>query len=52
MAASGNRDRRPALWPYLVMPIAVLIIYYTLIQLQRGTGADAAVTAAGTDVRP
>jgi hypothetical protein len=51
MAASGSRERRPALWPYLVMPIAVLLVYYTLTQLHRQAGADAAIGAAGTDVR-
>jgi lipopolysaccharide export LptBFGC system permease protein LptF len=52
MAASGRGDRRGALWPYLVMPIAVLLVYYTLTQLHRQAGADAAVSPAGTDVRP
>jgi hypothetical protein len=30
MAASGPRERRAAIWPYLVMPIVVLAAFYVL----------------------
>ena len=30
MAVSGTRDRRPAIWPWLVMPLVVLVAFYTL----------------------
>jgi hypothetical protein len=30
MAVSGTRDRRPAVWPWLVMPLVVLVAFYTL----------------------
>jgi hypothetical protein len=38
MAASTPREvkpgRRPALWPYLVMPLIVLLIYCALYRVQ------------------
>jgi hypothetical protein len=30
MAARAARDRRPAIWPWLVMPLVVLAAFYTL----------------------
>jgi hypothetical protein len=53
MAASGLRERRAALWPYLVMPVAVLLVYYTLNQLHEraGDGPRATATSAA-DVQP
>ena len=30
MAVSGTRNRRPAIWPWLVMPLVVLAAFYTL----------------------
>ena len=35
MAASGTRDRRPAVWPWLVMPLIVLLVYYTLFRVHQ-----------------
>jgi hypothetical protein len=51
MAAS---DRRPAVWPWLVMPIIVLLVFYALHRVQHGH-PSAAVPAAATgpaDSRP
>jgi hypothetical protein len=44
MAAS---DRRPAVWPWLVMPLIVLLVFYTLHRVQHPR-ASAAVPAAAT----
>ena len=43
MAAS---DRRPAVWPWLVMPIIVLLVFYALHRVQHPPHAPAAVPAA------
>jgi hypothetical protein len=51
MAASAPREakpgRRPALWPYLVMPLIVLLIYCALYRVQHPrhpVGTPATVT--------
>jgi hypothetical protein len=49
MAAS---DRRPAVWPWLVMPLVVLLIFYALHRVQhppsaRMPAADAAPDTTG-----
>jgi len=36
-----SNERRPAIWPYLVMPLVVLLVFYTLQRFQ-----DAAKIAA------
>jgi hypothetical protein len=49
MAASSGRDRRPALWPYLVMPLIVLVVFYALYRMHRhpdGASADVSPPAA------
>ena len=33
MAASNPRERRPALWPWLVMPLIVLLVFYALFRV-------------------
>ena len=38
MAASGTRERRPAVWPWLVMPLVVLIAFYTLKRVRERPG--------------
>jgi hypothetical protein len=35
MAVRPGRDRRPALWPYLVMPLIVLVVFYALYRMHR-----------------
>jgi hypothetical protein len=52
MAASGMRDRRPAVWPWLVMPLVVLGAFYTLKHVREHPGPQvvappAQVTPAG-----
>jgi hypothetical protein len=44
MAAS---DRRPAVWPWLVMPLIVLLVFYALHRVQH-PAATAGVPAAAT----
>ena len=38
MAASGTRARRPAIWPGLVMALAVLAAFYTLKRVHERPG--------------
>lgn len=33
MAAKRVRERRPALWPYVVMPLIVLLVFYALFRV-------------------
>jgi hypothetical protein len=43
MAVSGTRERRPAVWPWLVMPIVVLLVFCALLKVHKqGSGAPAA----------
>lgn len=37
MAASGT-PRRPAIWPWLVMPLIVLVAFYTLKRVRERPG--------------
>ncbi|MBS0580288.1 MAG: hypothetical protein JSR36_13625 [Proteobacteria bacterium] len=38
MAASSPRDRRPAIWPWLVMPLIVAAVFWLLKDLHRRPG--------------
>ena len=38
MAASGTRERRPAVWPWLVMPLVVLGAFYALNRVHQRSG--------------
>ena len=38
MAVSGTRNRRPAIWPWLVMPLVVLAAFYTLKRVRERPG--------------
>jgi len=35
MAASGPRERRPAVWPWLLMPAVVLLVFYALFRMHQ-----------------
>jgi hypothetical protein len=39
MAASGTRERRPAVWPWLVMPLIVLVVFYALYRVHQPQAA-------------
>lgn len=52
MAVSRSRERRPALWPYLVMPLIVLILFYALNQLRQHSRDATPVSSAAGDVHP
>ncbi|HYP64702.1 MAG TPA: hypothetical protein VEQ14_00045 [Steroidobacteraceae bacterium] len=43
MAAS---ERRPAVWPWLVMPLIVLLVFYALHRVQHPPPAGGAFPAA------
>jgi hypothetical protein len=49
MAAS---DRRPAVWPWLVMPLIVLLVFYVLHRLQHLARTSAAPAGAVSAERP
>jgi hypothetical protein len=38
MAASSTRERRPAVWPWLVMPLVVLVAFYALYRVHQRSG--------------
>ena len=38
MAARATRERRPAVWPWLVMPLVVLIAFYVLYRMHESPG--------------
>jgi hypothetical protein len=52
MAARGTRERRPAVWPWLVMPLVVLVVFYALLRVHKQPGVlaekPAAAQGAGT----
>ena len=49
MAAS---DRRPAVWPWLVMPLIVLLVFYALHRLQHPARISAAAPAGAVSAEP
>ena len=38
MAVSNPRERRPAVWPWLLMPLIVLLAFYTLNRIHQRPG--------------
>jgi len=44
MAAS---ERRPAVWPWLVMPLIVLLVFYALHRVQHPPAAPATAPTGG-----
>jgi hypothetical protein len=30
---TGSRERRPAIWPWLLMPVVVLLVFYALFRM-------------------
>ena len=33
-----SRERRPAVWPWLVMPLVVLVVFYALFRVHHPSG--------------
>ena len=33
--SSGPRERRPAIWPWLLMPAIVLVVFYALFKVHQ-----------------
>jgi len=50
MAAEGARERRPAVWPWLVMPLVVLLVFCALYKVHQRSHA-ASPTLATTETR-
>src|SRR3984893_8633410 len=46
MAASGPRERRPAIWPWLLMPAIVLVVFYALSRVHQRPRVPAAAPLA------
>jgi hypothetical protein len=36
--AGGTRDRRPAIWPWLLMPLIVLLVFCALLRMHHPHG--------------
>jgi hypothetical protein len=43
---SPSRERRPAIWPWLLMPAAVLAVFFALNRIHHHQGAAGAASAA------
>jgi hypothetical protein len=41
-------DRRPAIWPWLVMPLITLLVFYWLYSMDLGTGRVGGFSGFGT----
>ena len=58
MAGNGPLERRPAVWPYLVMPLVVLLVFYALRTIHQqprpaaGAQGPAATAAEGAPGKP
>jgi len=53
MAASRPLERRTALWPYLVMPLVVLLVFFALRSIhQQRTEAGSVPAGTAADTLP
>ena len=46
MAAEAPRARRPAVWPWLVMPVIVLLVFCALYRVHKRTAPAAVAPTA------
>ena len=46
MAASLPRERRRAIWPSLVMPLVVVLVFYALLRVHQHNSARGAHAAS------
>lgn len=53
-AAGAPRERRSALWPYLVMPLIVVVAFFALYRIHQRPHHEPAATpaAAGASTQP
>lgn len=42
---AAKRERRTAMWPYLVLPLAVVVVFYTLYRVHQRPAAAAPAPA-------
>jgi len=42
------RERRPAIWPYLVMPLIVVLVFYALYRVHQQPRHEPAATPAAS----
>ncbi|TLY83761.1 MAG: hypothetical protein E6K41_00390 [Gammaproteobacteria bacterium] len=54
VSPSPPRERRPAIWPYLLMPAVVLAVFYALnrVHHHQSSGAAAPASAAAASGVP
>ena len=45
-------DRRPAIWPWLVMPLITLLVFYWLYSLDQDSGAASRHAPAAEAIQP
>ena len=45
LETGGPRERRPAIWPWLLMPVIVLLVFYALYRMHRTHAAALAPPA-------
>jgi hypothetical protein len=45
-------DRRPAIWPWLVMPLITLLVFYWLYSLDQDSGVASRHAPAAEAVQP
>ena len=45
--AASPRERRPAVWPWLVMPLIVLAAFYALLRMHHRLGTRRQLSGAG-----
>jgi hypothetical protein len=47
--APAVRDRRPAIWPWLLMPVIVLLVFAALYRMHHPTGTPWAAWTRSSD---
>jgi hypothetical protein len=52
MAARSPRERRPAIWPWLLMPAIVLVVFYALFRVHQRPKAAAPAPPAPAAITP
>ena len=50
MGVSAPRERRPAIWPWLVMPAIVLLVFYALFRAHHARQAPQPLPAPNSTI--